>query len=185
MATATPIRPDQFPERVHFLQTTLLSIAEEHFGTRDGMFTISDPVFGETWSQIRFARAGKTAWVRLSTNAAGYWPTAVFELAHECVHLLNPVIGDVNLLEEGFAVAFQRLVAPSLSGVEISVAPATYLEAERLVRQLDKNVFHAGKLIRQHLGALSTATPAGLRRLFPNADRDLLDRLTAKCSPPR
>ena len=142
-------------------------------------------MYGESWSQIRFARDGKAVWVRLSKNAAGYWPSAVFELVHECVHLLNPVIGDVNFLEEGFAVAFQRLVAPSLSGVDMTISPAIYLEAERLVRQLDKNVFHAGKIIRQHIGAFSKGTPADLRRLFPTADRDLLERLTAKCSPPR
>jgi hypothetical protein len=180
MPTALPIRPDQFPERMRFLQATLLSLAEEHFGTRDGAFTISDPVYGEIWPQVRFAPNRKTVWVRLSTNAAGYWPSAVWELAHECVHLLNPVVGDVNFLEEGFAVAFQQSAAASLTGVKIT-NDAPYLEAEALVGRLDKNVVHAGKLIRQHIGAFSKATSENLRRLFPAADRDLLQKLIAKC----
>ena len=43
----------------------------------------------------------------MSDNGRFYWPTVVYELAHETVHLLNPVfLGEANYLEEGVAVAF-------------------------------------------------------------------------------
>ena len=53
------------------------------------------------------------AFAELSRASECYWPTVVFEMAHETVHLLNPVPGNANNLEEGVAVAFSLRVQPS------------------------------------------------------------------------
>ena len=100
------IRPDAEPKRMRVLQSTLLALAEGFFGTRDRSFSIADPRFHERGPFLQHSSEDEHLWVELSNNAAGYWPTAVFELAHESVHLLNPVKGYTNTLEEGFAVAF-------------------------------------------------------------------------------
>jgi len=46
------------------------------------------------------------AFTSLSSAARKYWPTTLYELAHETVNLLDPIEGNTNYLEEGFAVHF-------------------------------------------------------------------------------
>ena len=100
-----------------------------------------------------------------------------------CIRDRNPVVGYANHLEEGMCVAFQHRVAPAFSGVNIKVGLASYLEAESLVKKLHKDVFHAGKLIREHTGAFSKATPMALKSIFPKADSTLLAKLCEECRP--
>jgi len=177
------IRPDAEPKRMRVLQSTLLALAEGFFGTRDRSFSIADPRFHERGPFLQHSSEDEHLWVELSNNAAGYWPTAVFELAHESVHLLNPVKGYTNTLEEGFAVAFQHFVAPVLSGEAISTTLDSYLEAERLVKELGDDVFHSGKKIRQHFRSFSKVNVDSLSKLFPSSKPELLEKLVAECRP--
>lgn len=177
------LKPKDEPVRVALMQEALLSVAEDLFGPRDKAIKIGKAEYHERGPYIQWSADKKSVWTRLSQNASGYWPTAVYESAHEVVHMLNPVVGNANYLEEGFAVAFQHHVAPAFSGVMIKVGLQSYLEAEVLVKKLHKDVFHAGKLIREHVGAFSKVTATNLATIFPDADRTLLAKLAEECRP--
>jgi hypothetical protein len=170
------------PTNLQKLQDALIKVAERHFGKRDLSFTVKLPVYGDG-PRIRLSYLEKWAYAELSLYAARYWPTAVFELAHEVIHLLNPVDGCTNYLEEGIAVEFQDFFAPQFSGEKISVVLPSYLEAQRLVRGLHKEPFKAAKKIRALCGSLSSVSYNDLSRLFPNKDAGLLHKLVQECKP--
>ena len=77
---------------------------EEQFGPMDRSFLFIGWEFAGEHPQIFHADLGnKHVLMRLSMKASEYWNTAVHELAHECVHLLHPVVGTANNFEEGLA----------------------------------------------------------------------------------
>jgi hypothetical protein len=164
------------------LQDVLIKIAERYFGKRDLNFTIKLPAYGNG-PRIRLSNVEKWVYAELSLNAAQYWPTAVFELAHEIIHFLNPIEGCTNYLEEGIAVEFQEFIAPQFSREKIPVTLPLYLEAQRLVHKLHKEPFKAAKQIRASYGSLSSVSHNDLICLFPNKDADLLHKLVQKCKP--
>ena len=105
------------------------------------------------------------AYVELSPNGRFYWPTVVFEMAHETVHLLNPVPGNTNNLEEGVAVAFSLHVQPSYE-ISVPVCMRSYEYALMLANSLPGGALTAAKAIRHQVGALSAATTECLAELF-------------------
>ena len=101
-------------------------------------------------------------------------------MAHETVHLLDPVVGNANNLEEGVAVAFS-LHAQTLYGVDVQVPSIpSYVYALTLVDKLPGDILSDAALIRRELGPLIHVTPDGLRGLFPNLDAHLANELTHK-----
>ena len=116
------------------------------------------------------------AYVELNRSAECDWPEAVFEMAHETVHLLNPVLGDTNNFEEGIAVAFSLSVQPSY-GINVSTSEQPYLDALQLASVLPAGPLEAGRRVRDSVGALSAVTQRDLRELFPDADVFVLSKL--------
>ena len=99
--------PKDDPKALWSLQLELLALAEFHLGPRDASKKIYPPQFGADYPQVRLTPNEDGAFAKLSRNGEQYWPTAVYELAHETTHLLNPVkLGEASNLEEGVAVAF-------------------------------------------------------------------------------
>lgn len=160
------------------LQQTLLSMAEHLLGPRDSSKKIYQPIFSSAGPFICNTPNMDGAFAELSLNAAGYWPTAVFELAHETVHLLNPIAGGTNFLEEGIAVAFSQFAMERYGLKPPEPGIASYAEALRLVRLLPTATFAAGRKVRMLAGSLGNATPENMGRLFPTADPAILGRLT-------
>lgn len=172
-------KPENDPTALWTLQCELLAMAESALGPRDKTKKIYQPSFDDDGPFLRNTPKQDGAFATLSQNAAGYWPTAVFELAHETVHLLNPIAGSANFLEEGTAVEFSIFV---LGGLNIPDGrpgnlSEPYTEALRLVRLLPPSVFAAAKNVRLRAGALSNATPRRLEKLFPSVDCATLDKL--------
>ena len=97
-------------------------------------------------------------------------------MAHETVHLLNPIPGNANYLEEGVAVAFS-LGVQQLYGVSVQTSMKSYLYALQLVVMLPGGPFEAGKRVRDRVGALSDATVEVLEELFPSIDEAVLSKL--------
>ena len=97
-------------------------------------------------------------------------------MAHETVHLLNPISGNANYLEEGVAVAFS-LSVQQLYGVSVQTSMKSYLYALQLVAILPGGPFEVGKGIRERVGALSDARVEDLGELFPNVDKTVLSKL--------
>ena len=132
------------------LQNFLLEEAEKRFGRRDTSKTIWPPKFGDGPPYI--VSYSNYAGAFLSKNASGYWQTALYELAHETVHLLNPIIGDTNYLEEGIAVAFSVDLSESLTNHPMSPNDEHYSLAWSLVKNLPDDINASVKKIRDKSG---------------------------------
>lgn len=158
------------------LQMALLSTAESVLGPRDTSKKIYQPQFSDIGPLLRNTPSLDGAFVELSRNGERYWPTVIFEMAHETVHLLNPTIGSTNNLEEGIAVAFSISVQP-LYGINIRPSMRSYLEALQLVSTLPGGPLEAGKRVRSELHALSDVNLQDLEDLFPSVDKLILRKL--------
>ena len=202
--------PIDDPEGLWALQLHLLHIAEKIFGPRDpslqsyvpqideGEFLtiltgleLHPPRFTDDGPQTNFDFDKKGIFAELSRNGERYWPTVLYELAHETIHLLSPVtMGTANYLEEGVAVAFsihaQHLY--SIPGVSIQEPKKSnsnpYRIALTLVNELPKPLLVHASLLRQMAGSLSNVSSEHLLRLFPDIDVSLADALTCKFPPP-
>ena len=162
------------------LQWKLIEIAEAELGPRDRSKKVYQPTFADDGPFLRNTPDFAGAFVELSRNAEHYWPTAVFEMAHETVHLLNPVVVDAgNVLEEGVAVAFS-LHVQRMYGFIMPVTMASYVDAVQLAESLPGGALVAGKFVRESVGALSSATPQSLAALFPGLDETIGVRLASK-----
>ena len=170
--------PQDAPAALWALQQELLALAEGLLGPRDRSKQIGQPVFNDDGPFLRNTPDGDGAFAVLSPNAAGYWPTAIYEMAHETVHLLNPVAGGTNFLEEGIAVAFSIHALEACGQPPFETCETSYTEALNLVRALAPDVFAAGRRIRECAGALSKAARRDLESLFPTVDRAILCRLS-------
>lgn len=176
-------RPDSSPVFLWHVQQRLLFEAESLLGARDTSKTIYQPVFDTLGPILINTPNLDGAFAKLSMNAAAYWPTTVYELAHETVHLLNPRVGYTNWLEEGVAVAFSAEMATRLTVHPQCPSLPSYLEAWKLVRTLSDGVFDAAKLVRERCGALGLASFESLQLLFPNHSPEMLHKLAENCMP--
>ena len=131
-----------------------LSDIESRFGPRSTSFTILGIELVETDGnpQIWFPTTTedhKHVIIHLSKNAIDCEALARWQLAHECVHLLNPrnntLYGTTNVLEEGIARWYQN----HKEGHQFAETDSGYAEAENLVGPLMKVLPDAIRGIRQ------------------------------------
>lgn len=170
--------PGDDPSALWTLQHELLSLAESVFGPRDTSKTIFQPQFDDYGPHIRNTPTLDGAFVELSRHAEHYWPTAVYEMAHETVHLLDPVPGNTNNLEEGVAVAFSLWVQP-IYGFHMETKTESYLYALELVRMLHSDPLEAGGRVRNNVGALSGCDERDLAALFPGVQRSVMTEIAS------
>ena len=163
------------------LQLELLSMAESILGRRDKSKKIYQPQFSDEGPRIRNTPNLDGAFCELSRAGDCYWPTVVFEMAHETVHLLNPVAGNANNLEEGVAVAFSLCVQP-MYGISVQPPMPSYRLALQLSGMLPGGPLRAAKLVRDRVGSLNDVTAEGLRDLFPSIDEVVSRRLAERFS---
>src|SRR5580700_8302970 len=76
---------------------------------------------------------------------------ALFQLAHECVHLLDPGAGGANNLEEGLATHFSLDFMQSI-GVNFTTSGPKYDAACALVRQMLTGRADAARELRSRYG---------------------------------
>lgn len=145
--------------------------AEMLLGSRDQRKKIYQPQFGALVPTVINTPSLDGAFAQLSSNAEGYWPTALFELAHETVHLLNPTVGRTNWLEEGLAVAFSLHVQDA-----IRPSSGPYKEALTMIDALPNDPFAIGRAARTRSGSLFEVTPDILQLVAPGITGD-----QAKC----
>lgn len=176
------VTPKDSEQDVVDLQNYLLSEAESLLGDRDQAKIILPTRFHDGGPCIMNSYDGKGAWAVLSANAAGYWPTTLYELAHETVHLLNPVVGYTNYLEEGVAVAFSVDMSKTQTTHPMSPCDQFYSKAYELVQKLPNGVYESAKQIRAQCGSLGAASPAALIQLFPELDVQLIEDLCNECN---
>jgi hypothetical protein len=159
----------------------ILDVVERRFGPRDARFTILGVEFHDEAPCIWFPGNPRHVAVQLGTATLGRLGHLVFQLAHECVHLLDPAPGGTNVLEEGVASLFQLQY-----GNEIdpeggwSLANPRYEAAALLASALLQFDEDAIRKYRTQHGALREATPARLAAVIPHLPSPLADRL---CQP--
>lgn len=170
--------PINDPDGLWALQRKLLAMAESLYGLRDQSFRVFHPQFCENGPNIRIEYVLRGAYAQLSYNGRFYWPTVVYELAHETVHLLNPVKrGEINNLEEGVAVAFS-LHAQEYFSVRVQrPSMPSYASALSLVEALPNDPLQSAGRIRWKVGRFSDVSADDLVGLFPELDVDVANRL--------
>ena len=166
-------QPVNDPVGLWSLQLELLAMAESLLGPREASKKIYQPQFTDEGPQLRNTPTLDGAYVELSRNGQRYWPTVVFEMSHETVHLLNPIPGNANNLEEGVAVAFSLQVQSSY-GISIPVSMPSYRYVLQLAHALPGEPLEAAARVRRQAGSLSAATRQCLAELFPEVDGGVL-----------
>ncbi|WP_236734022.1 hypothetical protein, partial [Aliivibrio fischeri] len=171
------VLPRDSKSAVWALQIFLLAEAEKLVGVKAIDKEIFQPTFEKEGPFIRNRVQSDGAWAVLSDNAGGYWPTALYELAHETIHLLNPIVGYTNYLEEGIAVAFSVDLSKNETTHPMSPNDKYYQRALKLVQLLPDGVYESARSIRNKFGSLGNAEPVGLKELFPTLKTEIAEEL--------
>jgi len=119
-----------------------ISEIETLYGARDTTWTLLGFEFNEGRPNIRFSGypARRQIIIRLGEKAFKSAPHAIYQLAHECIHLLAPVVdGDAPVLEEGLATMYSedkvKALYPSPQD-SICTSMQNYIDAAARVREL-------------------------------------------------
>ena len=174
--------------------STFLADIEPLFGPRDPSFTIVGIEIDATSGACPHLwypdsgippddpdRRSRHVVIRLASNVLTDPTRARWQLAHECLHLLDPwnerVDGrPANWLEEGLAAWFQNRHVP-----EAEYHEGQYALAENLVLPLMDELPNAVKLIRgERRLRISAITPDVLREYCPRFNDETLLKL---CQP--
>lgn len=188
-------RPADDCEGLKKLQKDLLGLAEGLFGQRDGCWMICPPDFDldDNQPHIYYPKPfAKIVQIKLVPKANDKWPIALYQMAHEVIHLLNPKENDLetgfrdsaNVLEEGVACAFSFYVLYKY-GIDVKpfkiASKKSYRCAHKLVARLPKGNISAAKRIRREMPrgtSFSRVTAKDLKRIFPCMDTEHADALT-------
>lgn len=172
--------PSESPEGLWALQNFLLTHIEGLIGNKDPIKKIYQPVFGEGHPYICNTPSLDGAFAVLSLNAKVYWPTTLYELAHETVHLLNPKIGNANVLEEGVATIFSEEMSKRFTNHAMTSKLPSYRDAANLANELPEPFYDSIKKLRLKAGALYNVSESDICSLFPNLDVNLAQKLCSE-----
>jgi len=164
----------------------MLCLAENEYGPRDQAFTIWNIEFTRKHPSVYGLRFGaKVVTIILSRSVLaltrkGEWRNTYWELAHECVHLLSPLMqkGPI-VLEEGVACSFQRRYMQEYHGFERPQTMACCASAEAKIQELldlDDDIIWK---LRQEEPMFRGITPALILRHCPAVSDELAEALTS------
>jgi hypothetical protein len=113
-----------------------LTEIESRYGPRDRDWTFLGVEFGDGNPCIWFP-SDRHIIIKLSRNGLDYFPTAIYEMAHECVHLLAPCRGvPAPVIEEGLATVFSEEYIEANGKADAPASPPSYADAAMQVREL-------------------------------------------------
>ena len=164
--------------------TTLLGSflreAELRYGPRDRNWTPLGIEFCGNVPQIWYPGDCQHVSIMLTESARKEPARAIFQLAHEVVHLLAPLSkkGAV-VFEEGLATLFSHDMCRQY-GITITSNGIAYLEAEALIRQFIAISPDGVRKIRLEKPSFNEFTPEIISRICPETPRDLALKL---CEP--
>lgn len=158
----------------------LLREAEARFGPRDPEWTPLGIEFGGENPSTWYPGDGKTVSIKLSTRAADNPRRALFQLAHEVIHLLSPGRPEVTpVIEEGVATFFSLEISARF-GLDFRYGDRAYNYAAERVSELLKIAPDAVKRLRHERLAFFDFTPEFIREVLPS----VTERLAADlCQP--
>jgi len=156
----------------------MLEMAEQRFGPRDKSYTILGFEFRAGLPQIRFLGSQKSVIVQLDSSSMNDPNLPLFQLAHQCVHLLTPVLpADASVLEEGLATYFSKeYMAAHIGGVWLT-GEQKYDRAEVLARKLLLFNADAIKALRKLVSVISEATAQNILKICPSLLPQLAEQL--------
>lgn len=162
------------------LAQELLRELERRYGSRDSRYYLERIVFGAEGSPcVDATKHG--AVIYLSAAAKTSAAAAVFELAHEVVHLLAPTGGfDSTVLEEGLATMFQHEIMGRCGMPNFRSSVRAYLEAEGLLKQLIQLDVDVVAKLRKREPDFSKWTAEDIQTFVPGASRQIAEAL---CEP--
>jgi hypothetical protein len=176
--------PQESFDQVVVWQLRLLERAQECFGPCSGSKQFHCHRFDPTGPLVRHTADGTGVLVVLSMGAAKDWRAAVFELAHETIHLFDPVKGNARIFEEGVAVLFSLEIAREVfgdgghdAGLCATLKHSSYREARDLMRKLGPDALTKVRAVRERCGGLSQVTVDHLREVYPGQEDATLQRL--------
>ena len=150
----------------------LLVKAEHLFGPRNPAFTILGVEFKQGVPQIWFPHNRGHVIVQLSVEAMQDPTRALFQLAHECIHLLDPADGGTNNLEEGIATLFQLECIKSIRA-DYSTGDVKYDAACSAVEQMLALQPNAARKLREIYGPWRHAKQFQISDVCPEITADL------------
>ncbi|WP_419737951.1 hypothetical protein [Ruegeria sp.] len=158
-----------------------LSDIEAMLGPRDPAFTVLGIEFVDTCHEMPKTwfpdthPHGKHVIVHLNRSAMQDGARARWQLAHECVHLIDPAQGVASVMEEGIATWFQNTATTR----SFHNGSGPYAEAERLVSPVIRELCETIRFLRtQNRLHLDDIAPAHLQNHNPNWSGDFCRALT-------
>jgi hypothetical protein len=177
LVIARPLQPSGYTYTLASRLGQMLQQAEQEYGGRDRSYTILGIEFRDGVPQIWFPENRKDVVVQLGLIALQDSVIALFQLAHEAVHLLDPRPGPANYLEEGVAADFQQRFIQGIVGHELPSGDSNYDRARVLLRRLTSLSPEAVRSLRHAHGPLRQVTQQQLIGAVPGIDSDLARQL--------
>ena len=154
----------------------MLNELETEYGLRNRSFTVLGMEFIHGAPRIWFPGNRNYIVIQLSADAMIDRTKALFQVAHECVHLLDPVVfGEASVLEEGLATNVSLRCIHRISPQYLTGDPK-YDAANQHVTALLAKYPKVIRQLRKKYG-LSGFEPKRLRgycRGLPSSERELL-----------
>jgi hypothetical protein len=159
-----------------------LTLTERQFGGRDQTYTILGIEFQEDGPRIWYPCNCRHVVVQLNSQCANDYFEALFELAHECVHLLSPTgKSDANVLEEGLATLFSlRYRTQDLGQTQFKITDPRYISASRAAEQLLDIDPNAVVKLRKNEPTISRITADQIIKQYPGVSESLAGQLTSR-----
>lgn len=162
----------------------LIDEAESLFGHAEDGWTLLGVEFWPFRPQIWYPGHGKRIAIRLSGAASNDLGSAIFELAHEVIHVLGPSrLHEVSVLEEGLADHFSKRVC-SREGFAFRL-PAEHQLALELFENFISAHPNGIRALREANPRLSayTSDPDSVSTIIPGIDKELATRLCEPFNP--
>lgn len=174
--------PESNMEDLWKLQLALMRYAESLFGSRSGRKVLYRPDFDSDGPHVRHTPTYEGAFADLSFGSKTSWDCALYELAHETVHLLDPrgtcrPPPKASHFEEAVATAF-AMHCSDLAGGSYTKPSGNYAIALSHTLSFRGHVFTVAHGVRRSFGHFSSATSADFLSLkipgLPKESAELL-----------
>jgi hypothetical protein len=155
----------------------MLRELEDQYGPRDPSYTILGLEFCGEVPQVWFPGNCRHVVIQLTPSTMNDVVRAVYQLAHEAVHLLDPgVFGNASVFEEGvatlFSVQYARTIQPSYTPAHPKYDAAARLASRALGLRPD-----VVKVLRAQGMRFSGITPASLVAACPQLAPEVAESL--------
>lgn len=165
----------------------LLPEAEKLFGPRDQTWTFHEITFVANGPNTYLWEPLKTIDIQLSENSRNFPNQALYQAAHEVVHLLSPTSrGNAPMLEEGAATYFS-IEAPTFPSALYREQARAYIQANEGAKNYRDALAVFNELLaidgeailklRNVEPRFSKFTPELIQKLIPSVSDDLASRL--------